>query len=46
MSRRKHNGLDMAAVNGGSVLKFSKISEKAFAPMKGSALAAGYDLRR
>ncbi|XP_046837520.1 protein N-terminal glutamine amidohydrolase-like [Vespa crabro] len=35
----------MASVNGGSVLKFAKLSEKAFAPTKGSALAAGYDLR-
>lgn len=28
------------------VLKFAKLSDKAFAPSKGSALAAGYDLRR
>ncbi|XP_047344462.1 protein N-terminal glutamine amidohydrolase-like [Vespa velutina] len=35
----------MAAVNAGSVLKFAKLSDKAFAPTKGSALAAGYDLR-
>ncbi|XP_043663865.1 protein N-terminal glutamine amidohydrolase-like [Vespula pensylvanica] len=35
----------MAPVNGGSILKFAKISDKAFAPTKGSALAAGYDLR-
>ncbi|XP_011873211.1 PREDICTED: deoxyuridine 5'-triphosphate nucleotidohydrolase [Vollenhovia emeryi] len=29
----------------GSVLKFAKLSEKAFAPTKGSEYAAGYDLR-
>ncbi|KAL0123607.1 hypothetical protein PUN28_005847 [Cardiocondyla obscurior] len=29
----------------GSVLKFAKLSEKAFAPSKGSEYAAGYDLR-
>ncbi|CAD6239490.1 GSCOCG00008714001-RA-CDS [Cotesia congregata] len=27
------------------VLKFAKLTDKAFAPTKGSALAAGYDLR-
>lgn len=28
------------------VLRFAKLSEKAFAPTKGSEYAAGYDLRR
>ena len=29
-----------------SVLRFAKLSENAFAPMKESAFAAGFDLRR
>jgi len=33
-------------VMSGSVLKFAKLSDKAFAPIKGSEYAAGYDLRR
>jgi len=28
------------------VLRFAKLSDKAFAPVKGSEYAAGYDLRR
>ncbi|KAF7992928.1 hypothetical protein HCN44_005709 [Aphidius gifuensis] len=32
-------------VQSSCVLKFAKLSDKAFAPLKGSALAAGYDLR-
>lgn len=28
------------------VLRFAKLTENAFAPSKGSALAAGYDLKR
>ncbi|CAG0889012.1 unnamed protein product [Darwinula stevensoni] len=28
------------------ILRFVKLTENAFAPMKGSAHAAGYDLRR
>lgn len=28
------------------VLRFAKLTENAFAPTKGSALAAGYDLKR
>lgn len=28
------------------VLKFSKLTDKAFSPVKSSAHAAGYDLRR
>ena len=29
-----------------SVLRFAKLSENAFAPLKGSAYAAGWDLQR
>ena len=29
-----------------SVLRFAKLSENAFPPLKGSAYAAGWDLRR
>lgn len=29
-----------------TVLKFAKLTEKAFVPTKGSKYAAGYDLRR
>lgn len=29
-----------------SVLRFATLSENAFAPLKGSAYAAGWDLRR
>ncbi|XP_008479744.2 deoxyuridine 5'-triphosphate nucleotidohydrolase isoform X3 [Diaphorina citri] len=35
----------MAVANETAVLKFSKVSENAFAPHKGSDKAAGYDLR-
>lgn len=35
----------MASANPKCILKFAKLSEKAFAPTKGSAAAAGYDLR-
>ncbi|XP_057329649.1 deoxyuridine 5'-triphosphate nucleotidohydrolase [Microplitis mediator] len=31
--------------NKNCTLKFAKLTDKAFAPLKGSALAAGYDLR-
>ncbi|XP_008558083.1 deoxyuridine 5'-triphosphate nucleotidohydrolase [Microplitis demolitor] len=31
--------------NNNCTLKFAKLTDKAFAPIKGSALAAGYDLR-
>lgn len=30
----------------GAVLRFAKLSEHAFAPIKGSAKAAGFDLKR
>lgn len=36
----------MSIVNGTGVLRFAKLTDKAFAPMKGSKCAAGYDLRR
>lgn len=29
-----------------TILKFAKLTEKAFVPTKGSKYAAGYDLRR
>lgn len=32
-------------VSSTSVLKFAKLTDKAFAPVKGNAFAAGYDLR-
>lgn len=37
---------DNDLVMSGSVLKFAKLTNKAFAPTKGSEYAAGYDLRR
>lgn len=33
-------------VSTSSVLKFAKLSDKAFTPVKGNAYAAGYDLKR
>ena len=35
----------MTMVNKAAVLKFAKITDKAYAPMKGSKYAAGFDLR-
>ncbi|CAL7950681.1 unnamed protein product [Xylocopa violacea] len=35
----------MSAKNGAVILKFAKLTDKAYAPMKGSKYAAGYDLR-
>ncbi|KOC66474.1 Deoxyuridine 5'-triphosphate nucleotidohydrolase [Habropoda laboriosa] len=35
----------MSAVNGTALLKFARITDKAFAPTKGSKFAAGFDLR-
>ncbi|XP_033331988.1 deoxyuridine 5'-triphosphate nucleotidohydrolase [Megalopta genalis] len=35
----------MPTMNSSNVLKFAKLTDKAFAPMRGSKHAAGYDLR-
>lgn len=38
--------LIMALLNGTDSLKFARLTDKAYAPIRGSKYAAGYDLKR